>query len=235
MRGLIQLGLFALLLHTTGAQAQPDLSAILRKVSEKYKASSRYEFEIDATGHEGANGARSTFHTHIAFRAPDGYRIDGAIPGLRVQDTDLSDAIMIHDGSTLWFYLPKSNQYASIPAAALSANGAGDSGDMRPEAVDHFLMWRYRSAGDFVKSAKFLREESIEIAGTKVACFVVTVSPTNLGLEYTWWVDKQTYRIVREDDAGNSAVFTSIRLNEPIRDELFKFEPPPGARKMETQ
>jgi outer membrane lipoprotein-sorting protein len=142
---------------------------------------------------------------------------------------------MIHDGSTLWFYLPKSNQYASIPAPALSANGAGDSGDMRPEAVDHFLMWRYRSAGDFVKGAKLLREESIEIGPAKVACYVVTVSPPDLGFVYTWWVDKQNYRIVREDDPGNSAVFTSIRINEPIRDELFKFEPPRGARKMETQ
>lgn len=234
MRGEIRLGLFALLLQTAWAQTPPDVSEILKKVGETYKASSRYEFEIDATGREGANGARTTFHTHIAFSAPNKYRMEGALPGLSVQDTDLSDGIMIHDGSTLWFYLPKSNQYASIPAARITADAPGDLGDMMPEAVDHFLMWRYRSAGDFVKGAKFLREESIEIVGAKVACFVLTVAPDSK-LEYTWWVDKQTYRIVREDDAGNSAVFTSIRLNEPIRDELFKFTPPRGAQKMEAQ
>ncbi|HTA69548.1 MAG TPA: hypothetical protein VK776_14765 [Bryobacteraceae bacterium] len=95
-------------------------------------------------------------------------------------------------------------------------------------------MWRYRHAEDFTKGAKFLREESIEITGAKIACFVLTVAPSGK-LEYTWWVDKQKYRVLREDDAGNRAVFTSIRLNEPIRDELFKFEPPPGAKKLEPQ
>jgi outer membrane lipoprotein-sorting protein len=30
-------------------------------------------------------------------------------------------------------------------------------------------------------------------------------------------------------------VFTTIKLHEPLPDDLFKFEPPPGARKRENQ
>ena len=39
------------------------------------------------------------------------------------------------------------------------------------------MMWRYRGATDFVEGAKFLREETIEIAGFKLDCYVVTVLP----------------------------------------------------------
>ena len=160
--------------------------------------------------------------------------MEGLVPGLSVQDADFSEATVVYDRRTLWFYLPKSNQYASIPAAEITADAPGDLGDLRPGALDHFLMWRYRNAAEFAKTAKFLREESIDIKGAKIDCLVLTVAPSGK-LEYTWWVEKQTYRIVREDDAGNSAVFTSIRLNEPIPDELFKFEPPAGAKRIEPQ
>ena len=58
-------------------------------------------------------------------------------------------------------------------------------------------MWRYRSATDFADTAKYLREESVEIAGVKVACYVVTVSPEKRKLTYTWWVEKKAYHVVR--------------------------------------
>jgi hypothetical protein len=48
---------------------------------------------------------------------------------------------------------------------------------------------------------------------------------------YTWWVDKKNSRILREDHAGSSAVFTTIQLNDPVSDDLFKFTPPMARRK----
>jgi outer membrane lipoprotein-sorting protein len=101
--------------------------------------------------------------------------------------------------------------------------------------MNYFLTWRYRSADEFTDGAKILREESVTIAARKIDCYVLTVLPEKRGPTYTWWVEKTTSRIIREDDAGNSSVFTSIKLDEPIPNAVFKFEPPPGATKFEMQ
>jgi|SRR5579872_7591908 len=94
-------------------------------------------------------------------------------------------------------------------------------------------MWRYRGAADHTSEARLLREEALEIAGVKVACYVMTVSPESRGSAYTWWIDKKSYRILREDSANSSAVFTVIKFDEPIDGDLFKFTPPAGAQKMD--
>jgi hypothetical protein len=58
--------------------------------------------------------------------------------------------------------------------------------------MDHFMMWRYRDAADFSKPSTFLREETIEVAGAAVACYVLTVSPQQGGSSaYTWWIDQK--------------------------------------------
>jgi hypothetical protein len=50
---------------------------------------------------------------------------------------------------------------------------------------------------------------------------VLTVSQKKGGVPYTWWVDKEQHRILREDNPGSSTVFTSIKLGEPLPDSLF--------------
>lgn len=229
----IRFSLFALFLHAAVAQTQPNVAEILTKVGATYKAASQYEFEFEGTESIGANTV--ALHGHVAFRAPDKYRMEGAMPGLTAPGPDAGEeGVIIDDGSTLWFYFPKPNQYGSIPASTLTADAPGDLGDLRPEAMDHFMAWRYRGAADFIDGAKFLREESLEIAGRKIDCYVVTLLPEKRGRTYTWWIEKKTSHIQREDGAGNSHVFTSIKLGEPLSDDLFKFEPPPGAKKLET-
>jgi hypothetical protein len=52
---------------------------------------------------------------------------------------------------------------------------------------------------------------------------------------YTWWIDKASYRILREDHAGSKSIFTSIKLDDPIREERFRFEAPAGSKKLGTQ
>ena len=100
--------------------------------------------------------------------------------------------------------------------------------------MDHFMTWRYRDATDFTAGSKFLREEAVEYAGAKVDCYVLTAAQRRGGVTYTWWVDKQNFRILREDSPGSSVMFKSVKLDEPLPDSLFKFVPPPGARKIEN-
>jgi hypothetical protein len=45
-----------------------------------------------------------------------------------------------------------------------------------------------------------------------------------------WWIDKKDSRILREDHAGSSAVFTTLQLNDLAPDDLFEFTPLPGAK-----
>jgi hypothetical protein len=55
--------------------------------------------------------------------------------------------------------------------------GEGAQVQAEPEAVDYFMVGRYRGAADLTAGSKFLQEDVIEVAGTKVTCYVVTVSP----------------------------------------------------------
>jgi outer membrane lipoprotein-sorting protein len=133
-------------------------------------------------------------------------------------DSEPTKIIIVHDGSTLWTYSAETNEYASISATELAKDAPGDQGDLAPLAEDHFMMWRYRSATDFVEEARLLREETIEIAGAKVDCYVVTVLPKVGGnkLVYTWWVDRQHFHVVREDNVGSSSVFTTIKAGSAL-------------------
>jgi outer membrane lipoprotein-sorting protein len=229
MRWNTQFALFALVLKLACAQTQPDVSEILKKVSETYKAASNYEFVIDQSLSEPGAGGNISCHAHIAFKSPNQYRLEGTMPGM----TPIDDALIVDDGSTLWFYLAKSNEYGSVPASALTSDAPGDSGDMRPEAFDEFVMSRYREADSLADGAKLLREEQTQLGNEKIGCYVVSVSGGKEEDASTWWVDKTHYRILREESAESKVVFTMIKLNQPLPDDLFKFTPPPGARKVD--
>jgi outer membrane lipoprotein-sorting protein len=222
--------LFGCLIAFSGAslgQTRPDVTEILKKIAETYQATKEYVLEADANGREGSG------HMRLAFKAPNRYRMEGS--GLFSDDPAFADVLIVHDGSTVWFYLSKSNEYTSFPASDLTNDAPGDLGDLRPEAIDDFMMSRYRDADDYTGGATLLGEETIDIGGVTVDCYVLHVRTHRDPAAYTWWVDKKDSRILREDHAGSRAVFTTIKLNEPVSDDLFKFTPPPGAKKVERQ
>ena len=100
--------------------------------------------------------------------------------------------------------------------------------------MDRFMMGRYRAATDF-NEVMFLREEAIAFSGSKVDCHVVTVSLQKGGFTYTWWVDKEQSRILREDNVGSSSVFTIIKPGEPPAAGRFEFKPPPSAHRVDMR
>ena len=118
------------------------------------------------------------------------------------------------------------NQYASYPASTI---GKDLPDELETSGVDYVTMSRYRDAAKNAVVAKFLRNEKIEIGGANVACYVVSLPDRNT--QNTWWIDKKNSHVVREDSDKISTIFTTIKLDEALPDELFKFEPPPGARK----
>ncbi len=228
--------LVVLPLSTLTAQGQPDVPGILKKVSETYKAASQYEFVTDITMIDPQTKKGITGHTRFAFKPPNKYRMETDGFGEDMMGP-LGQGLVVHDGSNLWVYMPKANQYSSIPGDKLTADAPGDLGDGRPEFMDHSMMWRYRGAQDFANGAKLIRQETIDFGGKKLDCYVLQVVPTSGEFRnkepYTWWVDKSGYRILREDSPGSSDMFKVIRLNEPLSDDLFKFTPPPSAHRFE--
>ena len=178
MRVFLAIALFTIFPSAAWAQAPLGVAEILQRVGRNYKAVSRYELIVDAT----EDGSRETYHMEFAFKAPDKYRMQGSIPALSVPDPSFKQATIVYDGSDVWFYFPKSNQYGSFPSSALK----GDLGDLKPEAIDRFMMGRFRRAADFAHSAELLREEPI----AKSACFVVIVLTGDNESPYTWWIDK---------------------------------------------
>ncbi|HEX3743371.1 MAG TPA: hypothetical protein VHW09_05565 [Bryobacteraceae bacterium] len=211
------------------AQTQPDAAKVLEGVSQTYKNVSTYELIADVTLHQGGTKTNLPGHVLFAFRFPSRYRMETEMSGEGSDDAAPEKTLIVYDGSALWSYVAESNEYDTIPAGELTDGAPGDKGDLRPAAMDHFMMWRYRSATDFAAGAKVLREEALELAGAASDCYVVTLS-TKTGA-YTWWVDKRTFRILREDSPGSSSVFTTVKLDVALPDDLFKFVPPPGARR----
>jgi outer membrane lipoprotein-sorting protein len=206
-------------------QTRPDVTEVMKKVSEKYKNVTQYEFSMDLTTKNQDTGEPITTHFLLALKNPDKYRMEGVMPGTAGEVTT------VDDGSAVWFYMARTNQYGSFPVSALKADAPGDVGDLRPEALDGFMMWRYRGASDYADSATLLRQETIDNAGAKADCFVVSVVPRGSGT-YVWWIDTTSFRILREDHQGTSAAFRVIKLDEPLPDDLFRFEPPAGASKI---
>jgi hypothetical protein len=79
-----RIALCGLFLCSALAQAQPNVAAILQKVSQNYRAASSYEFVADVTlCEDGANKGWSS-RAHLAFESPNRYRMEGAFPGMEL-------------------------------------------------------------------------------------------------------------------------------------------------------
>jgi outer membrane lipoprotein-sorting protein len=201
----------------------PSVGEILKKVGEVYKNVKDYEFV-----YEGHSGDR-TLHGTFAFKSPYKYRLEGR--GLE-PDLDPNEVLsIIADGSNIWIYYAQANIYVRRDFTPYTS---GNMSPYSPEFTDIYMTQRYRHASDYIATARLLGDEKIGDRAAKLDCYVLVVFPNGPNLPFTWWIDKSTYRILREDDAGNIVTFTTVKLDEPLSDNLFKFDPPQGARKVES-
>jgi outer membrane lipoprotein-sorting protein len=231
MRPAIIVGLSLPLVGTVPAQTPPDLKAVLlKKVSEICNAATQYEFIGEATCRGGLRNTAQSAQLLVAYTAPDKYRIMTVSPCPR-PGVAMNQPIIVFDGSLIWTYYPQVNLYDSLPISALEPDAERHLSYLRPDTVDHETMSSDRDAAG--SSTDFIRDETIGIRGTKTGCYVVRVTPKDNSLAQTWWIDKATYHVVRIDDTEMSVVFTAVSLNDPLPDKLFRFTPPPGAKKME--
>jgi len=223
----IQLGLAGLLSGAALAQTKPDVTEILGKLSETYKAAQQYEIVADRVEKDPATGESEGAHMLIAVRLPDRYRIERAAIAEGSGGKDSKGInIVVLDGAAIWFYDSDLNQYTSAPAASI---GKDLPDELKQNRVDDSAMSRFRTARDSAAKARFLREEEVQVGGARIACFVLSVPEGEA--EYTWWIDRKSNHVVREDDSTSMTIFTTVKLGEALPENLFKFNAPAGASK----
>ena len=149
---------------------------------------------------------------------------------------------MIHDGQSLWFYNLRLNEYVEETEAPESRRGASPGLHAFAD-IDSRYFSRFRTLGQFRKTARFVRSETIKTAvGARAVAIVIEIRSLE-GSEYAWnellWVDPETFLLLRVSvSPGNqpwhrTTSFEYKALNEAPPAYLFEFAPPPKARRVE--
>ena len=225
------------LLPAAIAQNQPDPAGILAKVGETYANAKQYRFEMKKSGEESGT-------LQIAIRTPS--RFHFYAEGSVIDGADSFDRVtMVSDGGSAWNYIGGRGQYTrkntSLPLLDTEPPEVSpETFVLQAEVV--FLSRYARFAKAAASSARLLRQETIPIAGGTADCYVFEIHAPLPAFQddYTWWVDKNRYLVLREDTKPSSArrkpsstIYTLASIDEPVPEELFHFTPPPGAKQVD--
>jgi outer membrane lipoprotein-sorting protein len=186
---------------------------------------SRFYFEarIEVAGHEPppVDIVRSW------YEAPDRWRWEYASS----RAPDKVDSLQVSDGGSLWTYSARTNtfQVQSLTEGLRQSGGGLVSasfilGPMRAESVEAFFGSPPFESYREVRRERYLgRPVQVVEADTGTA-------------RSTFWVDVQRLFVLRYVQApgpsgvgGIEAQVTTVRYDEAIREEVFRFEPPAGA------
>jgi outer membrane lipoprotein-sorting protein len=237
MRLGIRFGMFVLLVGTAFAQTQPDAVEILAKVKATWMDLKSYDFDWTTTLHNSKSGSDETVRIRVASAIePDRYRVEMHGIDLRPDDADastpsLDGSVMTYDGSIFSIYAPAPNEYRT---AMITAENLGRDAKPSKVNIDEGI-GQYARLVEGFEGAHFLRQETISNGGGAIAdCFVIEKAPGEM-----MWIDKSNYHVVRmeqsEIDGAHLTAVISVKLNESLPDDLFKFVPPPGARNLGWQ
>jgi outer membrane lipoprotein-sorting protein len=229
---MIRFGVLSFVVHAAMAQAPPGAAEILKRVEEVYKDVSQYDLVTTLTLHDPDSGRDVSGSMRIVYKAPDKYREEAKGTFLALgQDASgppIDEGIIVYDGVKISAYMPKSNEYRVYTIPNIPR-------DSRPEDVDIFEgIGPYRHALEAFPTARLQREERLETSAGPVDCFVLgaTGKEGNTAI----WVDKSNYHVLRLDagvEGYRTSVMLNVKLNGVFSDDLFKFVPPAGARKLE--
>jgi outer membrane lipoprotein-sorting protein len=241
------------------AQDQTDGMAVLKKVQDTYTSMKTFQAEgrlvstVSSPTVLIGGGRLSPQTSETAFAIAMAQR-----DKLRVENKDAEKgSLKILHGKTLWTYTPKLHKYSeadvSTPSGARAKAGA-------LEDFDGFR-GNYKKLLEGVKSAQVLREESLQVDGHDVRCYVLRVERkgsrkplTKSGTTFevdpaeTIWIDKSRFLVLKKDssrmksttsgtlgmqfDFETTVYFEKAAADEPVSDELFDFVPPAGATRI---
>ena len=167
----------ALLAALLGAAAESGAEATVRQISERYRQLDNYTLEyLDNYSNAGQH------HRRVSFLRPDNYHIESLDESVRI--------VQIINANGRWLYAPDLRQYIFVPGQ-----------DMRHPAFEVYTVERLASQ---MKSAEFLPDEALNIAGRSINCRVVRVD-VQRGASVTLWIDKEQNLVIRYLGTGSTA------------------------------
>ena len=218
----------------------PDAKELLKQSEEALatRRSYQYETEMAINMEIGGNPIHTSMTSSLAVVNPDKKRI--------VSKGQMGETTIVSDGEFTWVYVPMLKQYTRKavmggPRGALESLGIGSLADISKAMT----------------ASKTLREESIEIDGSKYSCWVVETRmdkiklPQPEGAELTdgvitFWIDKdlkiqrqmttvakmQGGPIATPVEIKQKLINRAMKLDVDLPDSMFRFTPPEGAREV---
>jgi outer membrane lipoprotein-sorting protein len=246
--------LFAGLFWTPApAQQINEANDILQKVRGTYRSLKSFQFEGVTVGELQGTGmySKTEFPFEAAFVAPAKIHIEAKNPMMEV--------LFVSDGRTGWIYIPSTKTYSKFGLAESSKLTSARTNEEELEALSGYSAGAGLNFDIFqigilnrVKEARILRQETVQLDGNGVDCYVVRIEYDYSREEAKaapairiYWIDKNRFIVLREDwesrdevesevvsgslNMKYSTIFKKARLNEPVPDQLFVFTPPAGA------
>jgi len=214
------------------AQQFPDAQELLKQSGEALKKYRSYQYETEMTIDmvSGGNPMRMSRTSSVAVVNPDKMRIESK--------DQMGGSTVVADGEYTWTYVPALKQYTKKAAV-------GNVSDLS------------KAMGEGVRDKKILREESVEVDGSKYPCWVVEakidkqklLQPEGMELTdsvITLWIDKDL-KIDRQMtmsgkmqggpmpapvEMKQKMVKRALKLDGDLPDSLFTFTPPEGAKEV---
>jgi len=238
--------------HLPGPQRDADQAAsILNTVAAVYRTARSCYLEANVTAEVKSSGFEGKMHSSFVWAVVPPARIRMEVKSM------MMEVVIVSDGPNFWQYMPQSKQYTKKHSEAATITSRGiDSRDYISAKDEYARMMavavgvripNFEDIANGLKEARILSEEALEFNGSSVDCYVIeTVHDSSAAAKdppfrQTYWIDKTRFVVLRETHTsmrvgpdpdmapGFTTTFTTVKINEPITDDLFVFVPPSGA------
>jgi thiol-disulfide isomerase/thioredoxin len=232
-----------------------DAQSFLDGVLKRYESAQTYHVELTEEVRQSTEFSNYWYKRNLtAVLLPDKrFRIEAEV--------EMGRFLEVSNGTTAWAYLSQIGEYTKKPAPT-SGLGSGPSvgiPSMNSLVEARRLLGRISAARAWIRSAKYLPDEELDVKGQPMLCTVVEAKGAKTGASgvnhdvdtiYTFWIGKKDEAIWKETehlqgpyaaDLPHVDYTHDITLQFKVSEtnaqaapaELFFFQPPDGAELVE--
>jgi outer membrane lipoprotein-sorting protein len=221
------------LINVGFAQSSPDIKTIVDGVTKAYANQQQFDVVWITTMEQYSPEGKASFkgRARVASQDPKKFRLE--------EDDPSHQMVIVGDGTDVWDVSAALNQYSKhkpsdLPIIQSWVNAA------RRNVFEPALI-----LGRKAVDARLIREESIAIDGTSVACYVIKLVLPNNPQSTTYWVEKTRFLIRRirlELEPGaplpgvgitTTTEFPVVNIGVAPPDGTFVFTPSPNATEVD--